>query len=100
MDNPIRAELIRDRLATTAFAFRGYNNTNLGRTAELLEHRVPTGRSSSGICAKTPRPAPPRRATSSTWWRRVRSRVESSLDTFAEDIPLIVAVERAAHRRC
>ena len=34
MDQQIRADLIRDRLGTTAFAFCGYNNTNLGRTAE------------------------------------------------------------------
>ena len=27
-----------DRLGFTAFAFRGYNTTNLGRTTELLAH--------------------------------------------------------------
>jgi [acyl-carrier-protein] S-malonyltransferase len=94
MDNLIRAELIRDRLATTAFAFRGYNNTNLGRTAELLEHRVYGPiverylREDSEACSA---------ATGRKFdlVARVRSRRESSLETFAEDIPLIVAVERA-----
>ena len=28
------------RLDATAFAFRGYNVTNLGRTDELLAHRI------------------------------------------------------------
>jgi [acyl-carrier-protein] S-malonyltransferase len=94
MDNQIRADLIRDRLATTAFAFRGYNNTNLGRTAELLEHRVYGPvlerylREDSEACST---------ATGRKFdlVARVRSRQESSLETFAEDIPLIVAVERA-----
>jgi [acyl-carrier-protein] S-malonyltransferase len=27
-----------ERLGYTAFAFRGYNTTNLGRTSELLAH--------------------------------------------------------------
>ncbi|MBX7166332.1 MAG: hypothetical protein K1X74_08270 [Pirellulales bacterium] len=31
---------LRERLSNTAFAFRGYNVENLGRTKELLEHRV------------------------------------------------------------
>ncbi len=29
---------LASRLSTAAFAFRGYNTTNLGRTPELLEH--------------------------------------------------------------
>jgi len=94
MDNPIRAEMIRDRLATTAFAFRGYNNTNLGRTPELLDHPVYGPvlerylREDSEVCSD---------ATGQKFdlVARVRSRKESSLDTFAEDVPLIVAVERA-----
>jgi len=94
MDPQIRADLIRERLGTAAFAFRGYNNTNLGRTAELLEHRVYGPvlerylREDSEVCSE---------ATGRKFdlVARVRSRRESSLDTFAEDVPLIVAVERA-----
>ena len=97
MDNLIRADLIRDRLATTAFAFRGYNNTNLGRTHELLEHRAYGPvierylREDSEACSE---------ATGQKFdlVARVRSRRESSLETFAEDIPLIVAVERGMSR--
>jgi [acyl-carrier-protein] S-malonyltransferase len=33
MPNPLQS-----KIATTAFAFRGYNITNLGRTPELLAH--------------------------------------------------------------
>ncbi len=94
MDNPIRPDLIRDRLATTAFAFRGYNNTNLGRTAELLEHPAygPTVerflREDAAVCSD---------ATGRKFdlIGRVRSRRESTPETFAEDIPLILAAERA-----
>ena len=94
MDNLIRADLIRDRLATTAFAFRGYNITNLGRTPELLEHRVYGPiverylREDSLVCSE---------ATGRKFdlVARVRSRAESTLETFAEDVPLIVSVEQA-----
>ncbi len=94
MENQIKAEQIRERLATTAFAFRGYNNTNLGRTHELLEHRVYGPiiegylREDSEVCSA---------ATGRKFdlVARVKSRQESSLETFAEDVPLIVAVERA-----
>jgi len=34
----VTPELFRDELTTSAFAFRGYNVTNLGMTPELLEH--------------------------------------------------------------
>lgn len=94
MDSPIRADLIRDRLGTTAFAFRGYNVTNLGRTAELLEHRAygPVVerflREDSEVCSE---------ATGRKFdlVGRVRSHRESTPQTFAEDVPLILAVERA-----
>ena len=32
------ANSLQSKIATTAFAFRGYNTTNLGRTPELLGH--------------------------------------------------------------
>ena len=66
MDNTIRADQIRERQATTAFCFRGYNNTNLGRTPELLDHPAYGPVLSRGSCSKTPRSAPRPRAASST----------------------------------
>lgn len=94
MDNSIRAEQIRERQATTAFCFRGYNNTNLGRTPELLDHPAYGPvlerflRADAEVCSE---------ATGRKFdlIGRVRARRESTPETFAEDIPLIVAVERA-----
>jgi len=85
---------LRDQLATTAFAFRGYNVTNLGRSDELLadpdygpvvERHL---REASEICAGIAgRPV--------DLVRRVRQRQETDLDTYAEAVTLIVAMEMA-----
>ena len=85
---------ISDRLGETAFAFRGYNQTNLGRTPELLAHRVygPVVerrlREASQICSDLSG----RRIDLVS---RVREKRESTLDTFGEDIGLIISVELA-----
>ncbi len=95
METPhINAEVIRDRLGTTAFAFRGYNNTNLGRTPELLAHPAYGPilerhlRAASEVCSEAA-------GRHFDLVGRVRNRHESTLETFAEDIPLIVAIEQA-----
>jgi [acyl-carrier-protein] S-malonyltransferase len=82
----------------TAFAFRGYNLTNLGRTPELLAHPaygpVVAGllREASEVCAQTiGRPV--------DLVQRVRDRRETAgLADFAEDVALIVATEVAQVR--
>lgn len=85
---------LRERLAKSAFAFRGYNVTNLGRTPELLAHPAygPTVKrylsEASAIYAQT-------LDTPLDLVTRVRDRQESTLETFAADIALIVAVELA-----
>jgi [acyl-carrier-protein] S-malonyltransferase len=82
----------------TAFAFRGYNTTNLGRTPELLE-RPDYGpvvedalREGSEVCAKAiGRPV--------DLVSRVRRREETrDLTTYAEDVALVVSVELAQMR--
>jgi [acyl-carrier-protein] S-malonyltransferase len=85
---------LSDRLDETAFCFRGYNVTNLGRTPELLAHRVygPVVdrylREAAEICADvTGEPI--------DLVGRVRARRESTLDTFGEDMGLIIGVELA-----
>jgi len=95
MDNAqISADVIRDRLGTAAFAFRGYNNTNLGRSAELLNHPVYGSlverflREASEVCSEAA-------SRHFDLVGRVRRHQESTLETFAEDIPLIVAMEQA-----
>ena len=85
---------IQRKISVTAFSFRGYNLTNLGRTAELLAHPVygPTVarhlREASDAC-------------SSIIGRRVdlQDRVqrgeETNVHSYADAVSLIVAVEVA-----
>jgi [acyl-carrier-protein] S-malonyltransferase len=79
---------------SAAFAFRGYNVTNLGRTPELLAHPAygPVVeshlRAASDICAETTR-----RPVDLV--DRVRRREETSLATYSEAVALTVAVELA-----
>lgn len=85
---------LADNLSATAFAFRGYNISNQGRSAELLAHPVygrlveQALREVSQVCSDTlNRPV--------DLVERVAGRRDSSLDTFAEDIGMIVAMEVA-----
>jgi [acyl-carrier-protein] S-malonyltransferase len=85
---------LKERIANTAFAFRGYNITNLGRTPELLEHPSfgPTVErwltEASEVCAESiDRPV--------DLVNRVRQRQEAGLDDYAEAVSLIIAVEMA-----
>jgi [acyl-carrier-protein] S-malonyltransferase len=84
----------RERLTATAFAFRGYNVTNLGRSPELLAHPL-YGQTvarylneASEICSA----AVGRRID---LIERVRRQVETSLSTYDEAIGLIMAMELA-----
>ncbi|HMB06569.1 MAG TPA: ACP S-malonyltransferase [Isosphaeraceae bacterium] len=88
---------LKGRIGTASFAFRGYDRTNLGRSAELLEHPVygPVVRAvldeASGISSEAlTRPI--------DLAARIRARAASSLDTFAEDIATIVAMQMAQLR--
>lgn len=86
---------LQGRMSRTAFAFRGYNVTNLGRTPELLAHWAYGPiveaylRSASELCADIiKRPV--------DLVDRVRAgRETTGLAEYAEDIALIVAVEMA-----
>lgn len=85
---------LQQHLGRSAFAFRGYNVTNLGRTAELLAcpaYQSTVERhltSASQICSQ---------------WReqpvdliaRVRRGEEASLEDYAEAVALVFAVEMA-----
>jgi [acyl-carrier-protein] S-malonyltransferase len=81
-----------------AFAFRGYNATNLGRSAELLAHKaygplVETHlRDASALCSEVEkRPV--------DLVARVRAgRETAGLNDYAEDVALIVAMEIAQMR--
>lgn len=84
----------REELATTAFAFRGYNVTNLGKTPELLEHPVAGPiverhlRDASEIGTRLlKRPV--------DLVERVRQREETTLENYSEAVCLICATELA-----
>lgn len=85
---------LNTHLDTTAFAFRGYNTTNLGRSDELLTHRVygplveahlrEAGQIASDVLKER-----------IDLVAIVRDKVESNLDTFGRDTALILAMELA-----
>jgi [acyl-carrier-protein] S-malonyltransferase len=86
--------LDKDRLAATAFFFRGYNTTNLGRSTELLAHPAygpivePYLKEAGQICADvTGQPV--------DLVGRVRRREETDLNCYADAVALIVAMELA-----
>src|SRR5215475_9753791 len=85
---------LQPKIGTTAFAFRGYNTTNLGRTPELLAHPA-YGKTmrrylkrGSEICAEiVGRPVDLAAA--------VGERREYGLDRYAEAVAMIVAADLA-----
>ena len=89
----MEAEL-KDGIDTTAFAFRGYNVTNMGKTPELLAH--PAVRAHHRAA-----PAQGRKSTPTSLKKPidlvgcVRNHEPSTLDTYARDLVLIVTVQMA-----
>ena len=85
---------LKKRVSNTAFTFRGYNITNLGRTPELLAHPDygPVVRryldDASRICTQTT-------GRKVNLLGRVHRKAKTTLNTYAQDICLIVAVELA-----
>jgi [acyl-carrier-protein] S-malonyltransferase len=86
-----------DRLSATAFVFRGYNVTNLGRSAELLAHPKfgpviePYLKEAGETCAEvTGQPV--------DLAARIRRREEADLDHYAEAVALVMAMEIAQIR--
>lgn len=83
-----------NELSSAAFAFRGYNVTNLGKSPELLEHEkfgpLVEARlvEASQICSDVlERPV--------DLVSRVKNRLETTLDSYSDDLGMIVAVELA-----
>ena len=80
------------RIAATAFAFRGYNVVNLGRTPELLEHSV-YGPILARHLEDASELAGDVLGREVDLVARVRARQETvNLDTYGEDLALIVAI--------
>ncbi len=88
----------RDRLANSmssaAFAFRGYNVTNLGRTGDLLQHDA-YGTILRSVLQETSEIAADILARPIDLIERVEAHRQTSLDCYAEAIALILGVERA-----
>ena len=81
-------------LSTAAFAFRGYNVTNLGRSDELLAHPV-YGPLVEAHLREAGQIAADVLQEPIDLVHVVRERIESSLDTFGRDAALILAMELA-----
>lgn len=86
--------LLQTEIATTVFAFRGYNVTNLGRTPELLAHKAygPTVRRylkrASEICAdEIGQPV--------DLEKHVKEGTELDLDHYPQAVALVMAIELA-----
>jgi [acyl-carrier-protein] S-malonyltransferase len=85
---------LKKRIGQAAFAFRGYDVTNIGRSRELLDHPAygpeieKTLETASELC-------------SDAIWAKVdlveyiRSERQSTLETFPQDVAMIVAMEVA-----
>lgn len=88
------SEELTKQIATTVFAFRGYDVSNVGRSAELLEHPVYGVRvramldRASVVCGDVLR-------AKVDLARRVAARQPAELGTFVEDTATIVAMELA-----
>jgi len=88
----LTADELRDRIQTTAFAFRGYNVTNLGRSGELLAHPrygslvEATLREASEVCSS-------QMGQRVDLVARVSEGQETSVDSYQEAISLILAME-------
>jgi [acyl-carrier-protein] S-malonyltransferase len=93
----VTPEELRKRISTSAIAFRGYEERNLGRSSEILAHPVygPIAscvlKTASAICSEV-------RGVKVDLEARVRARAGSTLATFVEDAASIVAMEIAQYR--
>lgn len=88
------AQSLQQKIATTAFAFRGYNTTNLSRTPELLAHPL-YGRTMERYLKRAS-------AVCERYVDRhvdlvevVTKREEPGLDRYAEAVALIMAADHA-----
>ncbi len=90
----MNADEMATRLPNTAIAYRGYNETNLGRSDELLarpDYQSTVGRyltEASEVCSEVV-------GRQVDLNRRVEQREETTLDTYAEAVALIVSMEQA-----
>mgnify|MGYP002527844310 FL=1 len=87
-------EQLKKRMPDAAFAFRGYNVTNLGRSTELLSHPAygPIVKSCLTEAGKVCSDAISKKVDLVD---RVRNHRATSLQTYSDAIALIIAMEKA-----
>lgn len=88
------AKQLQRQMPDSALAFRGYNVTNLGRTPELLEHKA-YGPIIEKHLAQASKNASETLKRPVDLVERVRSREETTLDSYADAVALILATEMA-----
>jgi [acyl-carrier-protein] S-malonyltransferase len=84
----------REQLSTTAFAFRGYNVTNLGKTPELLEHPL-AGPIVERHLVEASELGTKLLGREVDLVTRVRQREKTTLESYSEAVCQICAVELA-----
>ncbi len=88
---------LREQIGNSAFAFRGYNIDNLGRTNELLNHHA-YGPVVKELLTEASEIASDAAGEEIDLVRRVSEKAESNLDTFAADMAQVIATELAQIR--
>ncbi|MCG8584842.1 MAG: hypothetical protein MI757_09045 [Pirellulales bacterium] len=91
------AAALRDKLSSSAFAFRGYNITNIGRSDELLAQPLyqpimEQELQAAGECASR------KLGRAVDLIARVRRREETTLETYSDAVALVMAIEQAQIR--
>jgi [acyl-carrier-protein] S-malonyltransferase len=93
-ERPVTRDELRSRLKTTALAFRGYNVTNTGLTADLLDHprfgpvMERHLRAAGAVCADVvKRPI--------DLVAMARERAPATIETYAENLAFVVGAEQA-----
>ena len=90
-------DALRDRIGSTALAFRGYDVTNLGRSRELLEHRE-YGPVVEEVLAEASAITSDTLGESIDLAAYVRAGTATRLEDFPHDVATIVAMELAQVR--
>src|SRR5579864_2916990 len=95
--SPEKGPDLKKRITTAAFAFRGYDSANLGRSLELLEHPAygPVVKkvlnTASELCSESIK-------AKVDLAENIRNQQESTLESFAQDVAMIVAMEVAQYQ--
>ncbi|HEY2762057.1 MAG TPA: hypothetical protein VGI75_14970, partial [Pirellulales bacterium] len=85
---------LKDRISNSAFVFRGYNVTNLGRSTELLVHRA-YGTVVERTLQEVSKIASDLLSRKIDLVERVRQKQETDMETYADAVALILAMEQA-----